>query len=66
MAFNFWRHLRLAGAVVIIASAIFHLSISITLVGLLIQFIGLFGAVGTLEQRVEKLEKGKSNDENEA
>jgi hypothetical protein len=53
--FNFYLHLRLIGCVVMIAGEILN-NIAVTLIGLVIVFMGTVGAVDKLERQVKKLE----------
>lgn len=48
---SIWQHIRLAGAVVIIIAAFVN-NLMLTLLGLMIQFVGVIGSVSSLEQRV--------------
>lgn len=61
---NIWRHIRLAGAVVIIIAACISRQ-DMVFLGLLIQFVGVMGGLNRAEETIEsllaKLEKEDDN-----
>lgn len=53
---NLYSHIRLAGAVMMIAGALSH-SFVLNLVGLCVHYIGVTGAVDLLERKFDALTK---------
>lgn len=67
MPWNPWKHLRLAGALIIIVAALAHLSLVVTVVGLTVQYIGVVGAIDRAERLIDILAEQKENpDEKDA
>lgn len=60
---NLWRHMRLAGSVVMVVGALFN-TIPLILVGLFVQYLGLIGGLDLADRRLEELEaKEASHDD---
>ena len=61
---NIWRHVRLAGALVIIVGACVTRQ-DMVFLGLLIQFVGVIGGLNRTEDQIESLlEKFEKEDDN--
>lgn len=58
---NPWKHLRLAGSVVMIAGA-FTNTILLTFIGFFIQYVGVVGGLDLVERRLEALEPKEEDD----
>lgn len=56
-----WRHMRLAGSVCIIVAAFMH-NLALTFFGLCIQYLGVVGAISSLEDKFEQLTKKEDDD----
>lgn len=54
MNWNPWRHIRLAGAVIVIV-AFFINSFPLTLLGLTVQYVGTIAGLDRVERLIEKL-----------
>lgn len=61
---NPWKHLRLAGALVIVAGALFNHTL-VTFMGLIIQYIGVIGGVDLVERKVDALFEHLNAQENQ-
>lgn len=66
--FNFWKHLRLAGAAVIVASCFVDppLRTSMVLLGLLVQHIAVMGGLDRVERIIDTTLKKENTDETNA
>lgn len=61
---NIWRHIRLAGALVIIVAACISRQ-DMVFLGLLIQFVGVIGGLNRTEEQIESLlSKFEKEDDN--
>lgn len=62
MKFNLWKHVRLAGIVMMLAST-FIISIPLLLYGFFVLLIGLTSGLLSVERRLETLEEKETPDE---
>ena len=57
---NPWKHIRLAGAIVVIVGAFMHI-LALTLLGLAMQYLGVVAAVDRLERIIDLMVEKEDN-----
>lgn len=61
MIWNPWKHVRLAGGVVVLVAFFVH-NFPLTLLGLGLQYMGVIGAIDLLERKFDALTEVNKND----
>lgn len=63
--FNLWRQLRLAGSVVMVAGSWMR-RLDLVLIGFTVVMIGTINGLARVENQLQDLEKGKTDEKTEA